>query len=173
MLEFRKLPESLSLTSPTAMIATWFGSGLIKPASGTWGSLASLPFIMVICLCFKSPVLLSAFIAITFIAGLWASKHYSIESNSHDASEIVIDETCGLSISCLPFFMYNFSEYWHKTLFFLAAFIIFRFFDIIKPWPIKWVDQHVEGAFGIMIDDVIAGLFTILTICLIGYFIYA
>lgn len=164
MISLRKLSPQTPLWQPDTLLATWFGSGLIKPASGTWGSLASLPFILVICLYCGSAISLYAFIALTFVIGTWVSHRYMQKTKKHDASEIVIDETCGLSICFIPFFMLNISDIQHITLYTAFAFVGFRFFDALKPWPISWCDKKILGALGVMIDDVLAGIVTAILI---------
>lgn len=166
ILSLRKLPEGTHLSQPFTLLATWFGSGLIKPASGTWGSLASLPFILAL---FMVPYPYSAlsllsFIALTFFIGLWAAHRYMAISKNHDASEIVIDETCGLAISFLCLLSmgstYKTSE---GLLYTVLIFGLFRFFDAVKPYPINYLDKNIDGAIGVMIDDIAAGIAASLT----------
>ena len=137
-----------NLKQPSHLFATWFGVGLIKPAPGTWGSLAALliwyfadflhPFIYII---------LPIFILFSWLICSMASK----DSESKDHSSIVIDEVAGmlLALSFIP----------HEVIPYLSAFILFRLFDIWKPWLISWADQNVKGGLGILLDDLIAGLF--------------
>jgi len=160
MFNLRPLTNGLSLRQPSTLIATWFGSGLIRPASGTWGSLASLPFVAAI---FFLPAhmiaaVLCAFILISFAVGLWASARYMKTAQKHDASEIVIDETCGLAISFLPFLMYNEINNLSFLVSIAVIFGLFRFYDAAKPYPISYLDKNVGGAMGVMIDDVLAGI---------------
>lgn len=165
MISLRPLPQGTRLSQPSTLLATWFGSGLIKPASGTWGSLASLPFIIAI-LYLPSPLnalALGIFILASFIIGLWAARTYMHSSGTHDASEIVIDETCGLAISFLPLLMYNGLSNTALMIYSAVLFLLFRFYDAAKPWPISWMDKNIGGAFGVMIDDCAAGIFTCLT----------
>ena len=156
----RPLPEGYNLSDWRICAATWFGSGLIKPASGTWGSLASLPFILLI-LCFSTEsdfLWLGIFIVLTFFVGLYCSHYYMQISKKHDASEIVIDETCGLSISCAPLLMLEITSGSQYIVSIFFIFLLFRFFDAAKPFPIGWLDKKVKGALGVMIDDVVAGI---------------
>ena len=160
MISFRALAPNISLAQPSTLLATWFGSGLIKPASGTWGSFFSLPFIVPL---FFLPapfdaICLIMFIIFTFIVGLWAAQSYMNASNTHDASEIVIDETCGLAISFLSFLLYTPLQCNELVISSIIIFALFRLFDAAKPYPISYLDKNVKGALGVMIDDVAAGL---------------
>lgn len=131
-------------------LSTWFGSGLITPASGTWGTLFSMPFVVVAYLFGGAQALIIGCIII-FTIGLWAAHQFEKDSKSHDSSMIVIDETAGMFLAAVTV---NGS-----ALSFVLAFILFRFFDAVKPWPISWLDKKVNGAFGVMIDDILAGVF--------------
>ena len=122
---------------------------------GTWGTLFSLPFAALVYFYGDLLGLLVAII-LTFLIGIWAARRYEEESGEHDNSMIVIDETAGLLVTVLAC-----TGTW---LSFLLAFVLFRFFDIIKPWPIKWLDKKVDGAFGVMIDDIVAGMFAAITL---------
>lgn len=140
-----KLP---SLADPGVLLATVFGIGRIKPAPGTWGSIAALPFPLLAPAGFDPLYLLIA-AGLAFFAGCWAANRYQALSGQHDASEVVIDEVCGqwIALSLVSL----------TPLAILVGFVLFRVFDIVKPWPIRWVDRHVDGGFGVMLDDVLAG----------------
>lgn len=135
-----------------------FGSGLIKPAPGTWGSLAGL-FIgwLLLQLPFAAISLLLA-TTITTLVSVFAINQIERKTGIHDAPEIVIDEFAGQWIALLPLALTEFS-----FIDLASAFILFRFYDIIKPWPIGWLDKRVSGGFGVMIDDLVAGLFAAIT----------
>lgn len=135
---------------PATLIATWFWSGLLRPASGTWGSLAALPFGIGI-FWLGGPWLLGAATILAFVAGLWASDRYASAIQQSDPSDVVIDEVVGQWIAILPFAL--------DPVAYGLAFFTFRFFDIVKPWPANWCDQRLKGALGIMADDVFAGLY--------------
>lgn len=134
-------------------IATWFGTGLSPVVSGTVGSFAALPFAYYIHIHFGGGGLFIASI-LMFIAGVWASNTYLRIKGGTDPSEIVADEVAGqwLILSVL-------APTWHA---YLVGFIVFRIFDIIKPWPVSWADQNVPGGLGVMLDDMMASLFAIL-----------
>lgn len=138
--------------SPAAILATWFGSGLLKPAPGTWGTLAALPFAWSIAWATGSSWWLLVTAAALFPIGVWAAERYDAREGSHDSSEIVIDEVVGvwIALAVVP------ADLVHC----LAGFALFRLFDIAKPWPIAWLDQRVGGGLGVMADDLLAGVFT-------------
>ena len=143
-----------NLKSPAILLATWFGSGLIKPAPGTWGSLAAIPPAIAIMHFAGFWPFVIALIILTPIA-FWATASYEKASNSHDAKEIVIDEVIGQWIALLPVF-YLSALNWPLI---VLAFVLFRIFDILKPWPICHFDRNVKGANGVMLDDIVAGIF--------------
>ena len=141
--------------SPAYWIAVFFGSGLLRPAPGTWGSFAALVAGYFL---FQSGIIafVAAIVVVTII-GAFAINNIEQQTGVHDAPEIVIDEVAGMWISLLPLYFIEASLWW-----FGAAFLLFRLFDIIKPWPIGWLDRHVSGGFGVMVDDIVAGLFAII-----------
>ena len=146
--------------TPATLIATWFGSGLLKPAPGTWGTAAALPFAWLIALYGGGLGLLVAAVVL-FPIGCWAASRYDAGTGGHDNSQIVVDEVVGvwLTLCIVP----------PDILHYALGFVLFRIFDIIKPWPIRWADRRVGGGFGVMIDDVIAGLFAAASLYGIGY----
>ncbi|PCI00287.1 MAG: phosphatidylglycerophosphatase A [Alphaproteobacteria bacterium] len=145
------------------LTATFFYSGYMKPASGTWGSFAALP----VCLLTVHyggifGIILGSLVL--FCIGLWAANAYERATGEHDSSHIVIDEAAGLMLACIPL-LYDFS--WGMI---GACFILFRLFDAVKKGPVGWCDTHVSGAFGVMIDDIVAGLMTVILI--LGYLLW-
>ena len=140
----------LDFKHPATWAATWFGTGLIQPAPGTWGTIGAVPFGIILMMIGGTPALIIASI-IVFIVGLWAAKHFERMVREKDSGMIVIDEVVGLWIAFIPALLTPASIG--------IAFLLFRFFDIIKPFPISWLDKRVNGAFGVMIDDVLAGVF--------------
>ena len=153
------------------LIATFFGVGLLKPAPGTWGSLAALPlFWMTYELAGLIGILLINTAAFYF--GLKATENYSTQTQSHDASEIVVDEVVGQFIALLPVAIgatkmgVAIERLWPGW---LAAFVLFRSFDIFKPGPIGEMDE-MEGGIGVMMDDVVAGIITCLLMQSLSYF---
>ena len=136
------------LKSPAQLLAFGFGSGLSPKAPGTAGSLAALPLYYLLTM-LSLPAYVTV-VSIAGIAGIWICDRASRELGVHDHPGIVWDEFVGMWIAAtaLP----------ADPLWLAFAFLSFRFFDIIKPWPVSWLDRNVRGGFGIMIDDVAAGL---------------
>ncbi|UTW57445.1 phosphatidylglycerophosphatase A [Kordiimonas sp. SCSIO 12603] len=143
-----------------------FGSGLIKPAPGTWGSLAGLLIGYGILKLPQSFWILLIFIAATTLLSVFAINQIERKTGIHDAPEIVIDEFAGMWVSLLPL---TFASFGYIEL--ASAFILFRFYDIIKPWPIEWLDKKVSGGFGVMVDDLAAGIFAAATFYVVKMFI--
>jgi phosphatidylglycerophosphatase A len=139
------------------IIATFFYTGLLPKAPGTWGSLAALPFAVILHNWGGFYALLLASIIVFFI-GWWATIKETVGKDNHDPGEIVIDEVAGQWITLLPssymFTRHDLPMIWPAL---VAGFIFFRLFDIFKPWPISWADNK-ETAFGVMLDDVLAGI---------------
>jgi phosphatidylglycerophosphatase A len=133
-----------------ALFVTWFGSGWLPWAPGTWGSLAALPFAWLI-VTYGGPGLLAVASLGLFGAGCWAADIAAREADTKDPGWIVVDEVVGqwFTLLAAP----------QSLLGYAAAFVLFRLFDIWKPWPIGWADRKLEGGFGIMADDVLAAVF--------------
>lgn len=124
-----------------------FGFGLAPFMPGTWGTLPALPIawfcpndVLIKIILYLALLLMSFFAADALGKALGDSDHKSI----------VCDEIIGI----LPVLLWAAPRYW------LGLFLLFRFFDILKPWPISWVDQHVKGAAGCLLDDLLAGVLT-------------
>lgn len=137
------------LLDPILCLAFGFGSGLAKKAPGTCGTLAAVPIYLA--LIQTSYLIYALATIISSIVGIWICGIAADRLGEHDFGGIVWDEIAGFLITMwfIPFSWFNL----------VMGFILFRAFDIIKPWPIKWIDQKVSGGFGIMLDDVIAGVF--------------
>lgn len=151
------------------LVATFFYVGHLKPAPGTWGSLAALPAAWVI-LMIAGPYGLLFMSLVVFGAGYWATVQQTRGKADHDPSEIVIDEVAGQWIALLPVAFgaanndVNYLALWPGW---VAAFVLFRAFDITKPWMIGWVDKR-DDALGVMLDDVIAGVFAAIGVGLLA-----
>lgn len=142
------------------LVATFFYVGYLKPAPGTWGSLTALPVALVI-LWITGPYGLFFMSIVAFGAGYWATVQQTRGQADHDPSEIVIDEVAGQWIALLPVAFgaaNNDVSYLALWPGWIAAFVLFRLFDITKPWIIGWADRR-NDAMGVMLDDVIAGVF--------------
>lgn len=137
---------------PALLLGFGFGSGLIKPGPGTWGTLlGTLLFIPL--LMWSESVAWSLF-ALSVLFGSWICGRAAELVGVHDHGGIVWDEFAGiwLVLLCLPE---------QSPVMWLLAFVAFRIFDIFKPWPINWVDSKVHGGTGIMLDDLLAGVMAI------------
>lgn len=151
-------------------ITTFFGVGLLPKLPGTWGSLAALPCAILLHLLGGFPALLIATIII-FLIGWWATDHETRGKANHDPGEIVIDEVAGQWIALFPLS----GSLWYFGVpiailpwpGLLVAFLLFRFFDIIKPWPVSWADRK-KIALGVMLDDVIAGVMAAVVLSILG-----
>ncbi len=149
--------KKLDFKNPATWVATWFGCGLMRPAPGTWGTIGGLPFAILLMFLGGVPALLAGTAAVS-VAGYWASKKMEAMTGDHDGSYIVVDEVAGIFIALIPAGLDPLSV--------LLAVIFFRFFDILKPWPVSWLDKNLPGAEGVMLDDMMAGVYAAL--CLIG-----
>jgi len=129
-------------------LATFFGVGKIPKAPGTWGSLAALPFAALMML--VGPFFYMGLCLALTPLSIFAAETYEQVHGGHDSSEIVIDEVLGMWIAIIWLPMT-----WQT---FLIGFLLFRFFDVLKPWPISYLDRHVKGGVGVVVDDVLAGL---------------
>ena len=132
-----------------------FGVGYLPVAPGTWGSLVALPCGYLIITYISIGALFISSIAI-FMIGVWSSNLVLRGTDNEDPPHIVIDEFVGqwLTLIAVPA-----NIFWY-----FIAFILFRFFDIFKPWPISWFDKNIKGGFGVMLDDVIAAVFAIIAL---------
>lgn len=132
------------------IVSTWFYVGRIRWAPGTWGTLATIPFVIM----FQMMGSIT-YMAVTFLIiflGIFLSDIYEKSKGDHDLSEIVIDEVAGYMIA-----MTLMPMTWQAL---TLGFLIFRFFDIFKPFPIGWLDRKINGGLGVMVDDVAAGVIT-------------
>ena len=129
------------------VLATCFGVGSIPFAPGTWGSL--LAVLLIYNIAFLQEWIIFATVLIVAFSW-WVCVEVNKEIKS-DSSEIVIDEFAGMFVACM---FIN-----HDFISLVFAFLFFRFFDIVKPWPISWIDKNIKNGPGILIDDLLAGLF--------------
>ncbi len=136
---------------PPSFLAFGFGSGLAPVVPGTFGTLAGIPFFLLL-RPLPQPWFLGV-IVVAFIVGIVLCDKASERLGVHDHGGIVWDEFVGLwlALAFIPF-------EWPWV---VVGFLIFRLFDMLKPWPISWLDRRVHGGVGIMLDDVVAALFTI------------
>ncbi|MCX8665165.1 MULTISPECIES: phosphatidylglycerophosphatase A [unclassified Gilliamella] len=147
--------KCLKLTNPIHFLAVGLGSGLSPIMPGTMGSLMAIPLWLLFW--GLQPVLYWVFILVTFVFGCYLCQKTSDDTHTHDSGHIVWDEFVGMWITL--YFIPQFSILWVTI-----AFVAFRLFDMAKPWPIRWFDKRVPGGFGIMVDDVIAAIFSSMTV---------
>lgn len=146
------------LSSPAGWLACGFGSGLAPVAQGTFGSLAAiLPWLLLRQLSWPVNVLI---IVIGFAIGVWACDVAGRALGVDDHRSLVWDEFVGQWIALLPALL---APWWAV----MAGFVLFRLFDVWKPWPIRWLDRHLKGGLGVMVDDVVAGFFAAILLWLI------
>ena len=136
--------------SPASLLATWFGCGKLRPAPGTWGSLGALPPALGLFWLGGWAALLAGSLVI-FLVGIWAGQRHATRLGRDDPGEVVIDEVAAQWLALAPLALD-----WRLW---LVAFLLFRLFDIVKPWPASWCDRRLAGGFGIMADDMVAGLY--------------
>lgn len=149
-------------SNPYHFLAFGCGSGLAKFAPGTFGTVAAIPFYLLLV---QLPWLYYGIVLIlSFWLGVVVCQKTSDDLGVHDFSGIVWDEFVGFWIT-----MFLIPLTWYNV---LLGFILFRLFDIWKPWPIAYVDKQVGGGLGIMIDDVIAGIFAWLVLYSLVSWVY-
>lgn len=151
MISLRPYPPSIRGNEVFYLLATWFQSGRLRPASGTWGSLAALP----VCWAIKviGGITLSSLFAIAAVAvGVWSIKRYAAHTRHVDPAEVVIDEVAGMAV------LWLFTPT-HSLFLAIVGFLLFRLFDAVKRGPVGWCDKHIKGAVGVIVDDLVAGLF--------------
>ena len=144
------------LRHPVHMLAFGFGSGLAKKAPGTAGTLVAVPIYYGL-LGLGEEVYLITLVCIS-VLGIWICGKTADDIGTHDHGGIVWDEIAGflLTMYWVPFSWLNV----------LLGFVLFRFFDIVKPWPINKIDRELQGGLGIMVDDLVAGLMAALCLYL-------
>lgn len=157
-----QIPDGLDRKKPHIWLASWFGCGFISPAPGTWGTIGALPFGMIIISLGGVPALAIATILITTL-GLWAAHCFDAEMDGHDSKMIVIDEVAGMWIALLPTAL--------NPLLVILSFVLFRAFDIAKPWPVRVFDREIGGAAGVMGDDLVAGFMAAFCVWGISWFL--
>ena len=151
------------------LIGTVLGVGYIRPAPGTWGALVALPWGWLLHVLGGFPLLCLGILA-AFAAGWWATAAMTRGQTDHDPSEIVIDEVAGQWIAILPISHAAWSMGLDVLVMWpgwIAAFALFRLFDIWKPGPVGWADRRGD-ALGVMLDDIIAGALAALCVILLA-----
>lgn len=151
MPQFGDKSTNPSLFSPGILLATWFGAGYLPRFPGTWGSIAALPFAWFISNLYGSVGLIIASV-IVFVVGIWASNVFISQSGMEDPGPVVIDEVAGMwmTLALIP----------PDLTLYAIGFVMFRIVDIFKPWPAGWADRSVKGGFGVMLDDILAAVYS-------------
>jgi len=160
------------------LFVTMFGLGKIPKIPGTFGSLATIIILYIFFHILNlSSIIILIFIIIVFIYSFSAISEYTKDNENKDPKEVIIDEFIGQSI---PIYLYEISHGTEKLpneaiIFYGVCFILFRFFDIAKPFPVNFFDKNFKNSFGVIMDDVCAGFYVVLSlICfmvLSSYFI--
>jgi len=158
MTGIEQAPARIRARDPGVLLATWFGAGFLPGMPGTWGSLAALPFAFAIAWA-GGPAALLLGAALVFLTGLWAADRYMALAGVHDPGPVVVDEVVGqwLTLALAPL----------DPLAYALGFVLFRIFDVLKPWPAGWLDRRVGGALGVMVDDVAAAVYAALVLHLV------
>ncbi len=149
---------SAILKNPAVLLACGLGSGLMPKAPGTFGTLAAIPLYLVM-----QPLGLLGYLLLTaafFVLGIWLSNQAIKVFNRDDPSEVVWDEVVGFLVTMIAA-----PAGWQWL---LLGFVLFRIFDIWKPWPVSLADRKLHGGLGIMLDDVIAGIYALIMLQLVA-----
>ncbi len=153
--------KRLSWRNPLHWMAVGFGSGLSPWAPGTLGTLAAVPFYLLV---MHWPLwAYGSLLVVGSIAGVWICQSATQAIGVEDHGGIVWDEFMGFGITMLAA-----PSGWGWI---LTGFLLFRLFDILKPWPIRWFDRQVSGGLGIMLDDIVAGIFAWFCLQLLAHFV--
>lgn len=160
MIKIKDLPEGLRFFHPASLIATFGGVGLLRPAPGTMGSLAGLIAAFFIPLHYL-PILCALF----FGVGVWASRVFETASGQKDNQSIVIDEVCGVWIVILL------SPFTTSILTLILCFVLFRVFDIWKPWPIRNIETKLSKGWDVMADDLAAAGYAFIVLIVLSILI--
>lgn len=146
-------------------LATWFGTGFLPKAPGTWGSLAALPLAWLL----LEYVGLYGLVSATFFflaAGVWAAQKYIDTAGGNDPAEVVIDEVVGQWLTIVVIAL--FGSFHDSLINYGLAFVAFRLFDIWKPFPIALVERRLDDGLGIMVDDLIAAVYAAMVGLMLG-----
>jgi len=148
---------TFDLKQPIQFLALGFGSGLAPKAPGTFGTLAAIPLFLLLAM--LTPLFYLIAVVLMSIVGIYICGKAAEDVGVHDHPAIVWDEFVGFFIT-----MFMIPVSWESI---LVGFLLFRLFDILKPWPISFIDKKMSGGLGIMFDDIIAGVFALVIMQLI------
>ena len=150
-----------------SLFVTMFGLGKVKIIPGTFGSLATIIILYIFFHILNiSSNLILLFLVVIFIYSFSAVENHIKDSENKDPGEIIIDEFIGQSI---PIYLYEISHGTEKSsdeaiIIYVICFILFRFFDIKKPFPVSYFDRNFKNSFGVIMDDVFAGIYVVLSL---------
>ena len=157
----REVFHRSGISDKTALfLATWCGMGLIPFAPGTFGTLGALPF--AVALSYFPVPFRAAFLLIFLVIAVWASGRAQSLLGKSDPPEVVIDEVGGFLVAT-----WLFRPSWANL---AGAFLLFRFFDILKPFPVGFLDRKLRGGLGIVLDDIAAGGYAWACLALVHFF---
>lgn len=154
------MEKKINLKNPVHFLAIGFGSGLLKPAPGTWGTLAGLILSILLWNIIQSKLFFIFLTVISFIFGCYLCQKTSNDLGVHDDGRIVWDEIVAIFLMFAFLPEYNWFAY-------ILTFISFRIFDILKPYPIRYFDEKLESGLGIMVDDILAAIFALISLYII------
>ena len=158
------MEKKINLKNPVHFLAIGFGSGLLKPAPGTWGTLAGLMLSILLWNITQSNLFFIFLAVISFIFGCYLCQKTSNDLGVHDDGRIVWDEIVAIFLMFVFLPEYNLFTY-------ILTFISFRIFDILKPYPIRYFDEKLESGLGIMVDDILAAIFALISLYIIYWII--
>ena len=156
----KKIPLNY-LSNPLHLLSLGFGSGLLPKAPGTYGTLAAIPVYLLLAQLEMWFYVVA--VLLVSVAGVFLCDYTSKALEVHDHPGIVIDEFAGYFVTMIAA-----PQGWHWL---VIGFLLFRVFDILKPWPISLLDKKVKGGLGIMVDDILAGVFALVCLQFMAYLI--
>lgn len=161
-----RFPAQLILGTPIHFLAFGFGSGLAPVAPGTWGTLVAVPMAALLLLLPWQAYL--GLCIVLALVGIPICGESCRRLGVSDYSGVVFDEIVAYLWAVAP--LLPALAWWPFPLWtgLFAGFVLFRFFDVVKPWPIRWFDRHVHGGLGVMLDDLLAALMTAALLWLAG-----
>ena len=150
------------LKSPHRFLAFGFGSGLLRPAPGTWGTLLALFLWFPLSYVLQNDWLMGGFLLLCFFYGIYCSQKVCDELGVEDHGGIVWDEWVAFWLVLFVTMPVAGDSFWY-----LIYFVLFRIFDIIKPWPIKYFERQFQNGFGVMFDDIIGAIYVLFSVAVI------
>lgn len=145
-----RIAPAMLIAGPANFLALGGGLGLAPKAPGTFGTLLGIPLLLLM------PTSLPAYLGVLLLlaaVGIWCCDQCARQLGVHDHPGIVWDEVVGYLITMIAVP--------RSLVWIIVGFALFRLFDVLKPWPISWIDRRVHGGLGIMLDDMLAALFSL------------